>query len=691
VSTTSLSPSARAARRRSIRRWLRAAVVLAAVIAALPGGAVADQASQPSSAAAGHIATGNFHSCAVLVAAVRCWGFGGDGRLGYGTTNSIGDDEAPSSVAPLVGSGHTVTAITSGSSHTCALLNDGTVRCWGFGRNGELGYGNMDSIGDDEPAMSGGPVFLGTAGGVALTATAISAGNGHTCALLSNGAVRCWGFNLDGRLGLYHTRSIGDNELPGDVAPIDFGGGHTAKAVSAGGFHTCAILDDDTVRCWGFGGDGRLGYANTKNIGREPPGPGDPTTNPPILPIDSIESAGPVFLGAGRSAKAITTGFGHTCAVLDDDTMRCWGYNGSGRLGAGNSASIGDDETPGSAPVVDLAGHTAKAIDAGEQHTCAVLDDGSVRCWGFGGFGQLGYGNIRAIGDNEPPSSVDPVSLGTGRSAVAVSSGAQHTCVTLDDASVRCWGYGPNGRLGYCDEITIGDDELPSAAGPVDLGAGGDGCPPPPPLPPPPPPPPPAAVVTAPPPPAPVSVVDTDAEALTAQTTRAGALRSCRTAAGNAARTARNRLRRRYGRQPGVLASLTRRVNLKAAASRRRCLTRFGRRPGRVDALAGRATAGGKIVLTFRASGSDGSKPPAAKGYVVKQSMRPIRTTLEFDRAQALCKGTCTFPVTKPGVAITLNVTGLMSRRTYYYKVAARDNVSGRTGARSTAVTVKTR
>ncbi len=665
------------------RRW-PAPLVLAAAIAALPGGAVADQASQPSSPAAGKIATGSFHSCAVVGTATRCWGFGGDGKLGYGGVASIGDDEAPASVGPIdLAAGRTITAIAAGSVHTCALLDDGTVRCWGFGGNGELGYANTKSIGDDEPPGSGGPVFLGAG----LTATAITAGNGHTCALLSNGAVRCWGFNLDGRLGLYHTRNIGDDELPGDSPPIQFGG-HTAKAISAGGFHTCAILDDDSVRCWGFGGDGRLGYANTRNIGREPAGPGDPTANPVIPPVDSIETAGPVFLGAGRSAKAITTGFGHTCAILDDGGVRCWGYNGSGRLGQGNSVSIGDDETPGMAPVVDLSGHGATAIDAGDQHTCVILDDGNVRCWGFGGFGQLGYGNTRAIGDNEPPSSAGNVALGDGRTAVAISAGAQHTCATLDDAGVRCWGSGANGRLGYCDEVSIGDDELPSAAGPVDLGAGGDGCPFVAPPPPPPPPLPPADGVVTPPAATPS---DDAAAALASQALRMQGLRDCRSDSAGEARRARDRARRRYHGRPRLIALLTRQINARAAASRRRCATRFGRTPGRVEGLRARTSGAGKIVLTFHAPGSDGSKAPAARGYLVKQSLGPIRTRGEFDRAATLCKGNCTFPVTKLDAEITLAVTRLRPRTTYYYKVAARDNVSGRTGPLSKTMTVRTR
>ena len=150
------------------------------------------------------------------------------------------------------------------------------------------------------------------------------------------------------------------------------------------------------MRCWGYGGDGELGYGNTNDIGdNETPG-----------------SVGPVDLGPGRSAVAISAGYSHTCAILDNGTVRCWGDDLNGELGYGNTATIGDDETPGSVGPVNLgAGRTGAAISAGEAHTCATLDDGTVRCWGAGGLGRLGYGNTNTIGDNETPGSVGPVDL----------------------------------------------------------------------------------------------------------------------------------------------------------------------------------------------------------------------------------------------------------------------------------------
>ena len=182
--------------------------------------------------------------------------------------------------------------------------------------------------------------------------------------------VRCWGAGWCRRSSATATRTT--SVTPSIRVPpalVDLGPNLRAVSVAAGAGHTCALADDSAVRCWGLGYGGRLGYANTLSIGDD--------ERPAV--------AGPVDLG--RRVRAITAGGYHTCAILDDWTVRCWGvgftYFGSGHLGYGNTLQIGDDETPGSVGPVDLgAGRTARAITAGENHTCAILDTGQVRCWG---------------------------------------------------------------------------------------------------------------------------------------------------------------------------------------------------------------------------------------------------------------------------------------------------------------------
>jgi alpha-tubulin suppressor-like RCC1 family protein len=443
--------------RRFLRRCGVVALIglLAGVVAlvAVPKASSEQAASQLRRLPAGFLDAGQAHTCAVLdTGAVRCWGIGLNGVLGYGNTNPIGDNETPASASPVfLGAGRRAVAISAGTWHTCALLDNGRVRCWGASTYGQLGYANTSTIGDDETPGGFGPVDLG----VGRRAVAISAGTWHTCAIVDTGAVHCWGYGASGRLGYGNTSHVGDDETPGSVGPVDLGVGRRALAISAGDHHTCAVLDTGAVRCWGLGSFGRLGYGNTDSIGDgETPG-----------------SVGPVFLGVGRRAVAISAGADHTCALLDTGAVRCWGYGLFGQLGYGNMDSIGDTETPGSVgPVVLGAGRRAVAIGAGGKHTCALLDTGAVRCWGWGGYGQLGYGNKDSIGNDETPGGFGPVDLGAGRSAVAISAGGDHTCAILDNSRVRCWGYSANGELGYGNMNDIGDDETPGSVNPVDAG-----------------------------------------------------------------------------------------------------------------------------------------------------------------------------------------------------------------------------
>ena len=160
----------------------------------------------------------------------------------------------------------------------------------------------------------------------------------------------------------------------------------------------------------------------------------------------------------------ITAGDDHTCALLNSGAVRCWGWAGVGQLGYGNGDRIGDDETPASAGDVDVGGTVAK-VNAGEAHTCAVLDTGAVRCWGSGGFSNLGYGNTDNIGDNETPASAGDVDVGGTVAQIAL--GTFHTCALLNAGTVRCWGAGGLGRLGSGNNASILDAAL---AGDVNVG-----------------------------------------------------------------------------------------------------------------------------------------------------------------------------------------------------------------------------
>jgi len=385
---------------------------------------------------ASSVTTGASHTCALLnTGSVRCWGEGRAGQLGYGNHYKIGDDETPAS-AGNVNVGGTVSQISAGREHTCALLSTGAVRCWGAG---QLGYGNTDHVGDDETPASAGDVSVGG------PVTQVAAGGRHTCALLSTGAVRCWGEAFAGQLGYGDTDQVGDDETPASASDVNVGA--LVIQIEAGDRHTCVLLSTGAVRCWGSGNDGRLGYGNETTIGDN----------------EAPATAGNVNVGG--TVVQIAAGDEHTCALLDTGRVRCWGRGQFGRLGYGNTNDIGDDETPASARDVNVAGPVVRVvrIAAGGRHTCALLDTGAVRCWGSAE--QLGYGEGVDIGDSETPASAGDVNVG-GRVS-EISAGRDHTCAVLITGAVRCWGRGREGQLGYGNEDSIGDNDLPSTAGDV--------------------------------------------------------------------------------------------------------------------------------------------------------------------------------------------------------------------------------
>lgn len=341
------------------------------------------------------VAAGYWHTCALFSnAGPRCWGSNHYGQLGDGTTT---DRFSPTPVAGL--GALTVTAIAGSESHACAVISDGSVRCWGKNNRGQLGNGTTTN--------STAPVVVGGLGGLSVTAVAV--GSAHSCARVSDGSVRCWGQNLDGQLG--------DGTTTQQAAPVLVQGlaGVNVTAVVAGGGHTCARSGDGAMRCWGDNGAGQLGDGT--NLRRLTP-----------------------TLVAGLSGQAVAApiaGYLHSCARLQSGALRCWGENSSGQLGDGTT-------TNRNAPVavLGLTGMLVADAGAGELHSCARIVDGRVYCWGDNDYGQLGDG-----GRIDRYQASQSVELG-GVAASQLSVGGLHSCVRLPDTSLRCWGENNEGRLG---------------------------------------------------------------------------------------------------------------------------------------------------------------------------------------------------------------------------------------------------
>ena len=426
------------------------------------GGALTDAsgASTQSQARMRYITAGDNHTCIVLSNnSVKCFGMGADGQLGNGSTNNIGDSTASSvatSTVVSLGTGRTVRSISAGAAHTCALLDNATVKCWGYGAVGALGYGSTANKGDSTGQM--GDLLPAVALGTGRTALQISVGSQHSCALLDNHSVKCWGRGTYGQLGIGSTATIGiaAGEMGDSLVAVVFAAGRSARSIAAGSNHTCAILDNASVVCWGRGSSGQLGQGAISNIGYS----GSAT----------VASTPAIDLGSGRTALAISAGDAHTCAILDNAAVKCWGSGGNGRLGSGATANLGDGagemgRLPGTVNIG--ADRTARAISAGIAHTCAVLDNATVKCWGNGASGNLGYGNQNNVGDNpnQMGTNLAAVALGTGRTALAISAGGAHTCAVLNDATLKCWGDGSSGQLGSSGIAAIGASSDPDEMG----------------------------------------------------------------------------------------------------------------------------------------------------------------------------------------------------------------------------------
>ena len=414
----------------------------------------ADGSPTQIAALARYLDAGDAHTCVVLDGGeLKCFGANTAGQIGSGGTVALGDatsEMGDALAAVSLGAGRSVRAVSAGNLHTCAVLDNASVKCFGEGDNGRLGYGATTDIGRTTASMGDGlpAVDLGTG----RTAKLLATGAAHTCVVLDNDAVKCWGLNDDGQLGLGDTNARGDGagEM-GDALPavsLGLGAGVRVVAIAAGDAHSCVLLSSGAVQCWGAGGNGRLGSGNENSRGDEAGEMGASLPN--------------VDLGAGRTAKAISVGAAHTCVIRDLNDVVCWGVGATGRLGTGAEDDIGDGagEMGAGLTAVPLgAGRTAVAVSAGATHTCAVLNNNTVKCWGGGANGRLGTGNQNDRGDqpDELGDNLAAINLAASRTARAVVAGVAHTCVVLDTWALKCFGLGSSGRLGSGSTSTLGD------------------------------------------------------------------------------------------------------------------------------------------------------------------------------------------------------------------------------------------
>jgi alpha-tubulin suppressor-like RCC1 family protein len=316
------------------------------------------------------VAAGSRHTCAVLTAGTAwCWGHNDDGELGNGT---LATATRPQRVRGVGGFGflRDVARIDAGEDHTCALTTNGSVFCWGWNSQGQLGDGTYSA--SITPVQVVGPGGLGVLTGV----TDLSVGNRHTCAVLTDTSVRCWGGNLSATLGIGFPG--GSSSVPLQVLrPGGFGFLAGAAEVHAGARHTCARLADGRAVCWGADSSGQIG---------DLVGGGFRST--PVFVV------GPGGVGQLGGVTGLATGRAHSCATRSGD-MLCWGADDDGEAGNGPPLAGSQWPVPVSGPggVGTLNGVVTVFEGSGDaRHSCAVRDDDSIWCWGSNGDGQLGDG-----------------------------------------------------------------------------------------------------------------------------------------------------------------------------------------------------------------------------------------------------------------------------------------------------------
>lgn len=411
------------------------------------------------------IVTGRFNTDVMCIltdrGTVRCWGDRRRPLWAYGRATN--GIVGPPEVGDMP-VGALALQFRQGFANDCVRTLAGDVRCWGMATGGLLGYGYLEAIGDDETVADVGPVPIGVSGRV----VDIGGGDDFVCAVFDSGRVRCWGSNHAGQLGMGHQDQInvGDDETPADVNSDVLLGGNAVQ-VAGGRYKACALLDTGKVRCWGLNA-ADWDWRNKEVVGTSY-GLGYGEAFGTLEPLGDDEPpsvAGDLELPG--TVKKIAVGGYHMCALMDDGAVRCWGMAGYGNLGHGDnwSENIGDDET--TAETVPLT-FESPVVDlaAAYWHTCVLLENGSVRCWGDGSTsGQLGIPGITRLGDDEEITSVDPVRVGGPVESIFLYEDG--TCAVMRAGGLRCWGYN-GGILGYPFTSNIGRNEHPESVGDIML------------------------------------------------------------------------------------------------------------------------------------------------------------------------------------------------------------------------------
>lgn len=347
------------------------------------------------------------HSCGALASGeVVCWGSNGHGKLANGLDE---DDSYPPKFVAGIDSAERV---TTGREHSCASLADGTVRCWGANRSGQLG--------DDSLVDAPTPVEVVDLDGV----IDVAAGRAHSCALRMNGEVWCWGNNRDGQAGAGRTQDPDPEPAPVRVGLTNFDELDGATKLDAGYNYSCAIdpdLDGERVVCWGDNVSGQLGSGSS---------------------TDSMYAGMTVEYGGSDllDATSIATGDYSACALREGGDIVCWGDGRSGQLGSKTY-----DDSQHSA--IDFDGLSdGNDIWMGDVFGCAERSSGQVVCWGRNS--GLAFGP-------ETERYEQPIRLEGADSPREMALSESRTCWIDSDGALFCRGWAILHLLGVSTNLDI--------------------------------------------------------------------------------------------------------------------------------------------------------------------------------------------------------------------------------------------
>ncbi len=373
------------------------------------------------------LAAGNEHVCTIRAdSTVWCWGEGYYGELGVEETYHSYPDTVSTPVQVATSDVSDARSLAAGLNHTCALLNDGRVKCWGRNDSGQT---------NSYPGDSWAPTFVrglsGAPDDLLENVKAIAAGDNHTCALLNDGEVNCWGKNNKGQHGR------GNMDPNNFVSRVRSGSSFDSPplenviAISAGGDHTCALLSDTqsvlpttTVKCWGGGEYGALGNGESKD------------SSVPVFVHTSLTDESNLV-----DVASLAVGPVHTCILNTSGKASCWGSNVWGQLGnnplAGTTAF-----SLKKAPVEVDSDDEFSNIATSTFTTCAILKSTkAVQCWGLNYSGQVGDGTVI---NRQQPVNVE----GDGNYNVELALGKAFSCSLASTQAIRCWGDNSEGQLG---------------------------------------------------------------------------------------------------------------------------------------------------------------------------------------------------------------------------------------------------